>query len=115
VTVASTGTGVIEAAVRAWLEVDLSLLEARHTTARPGSRGYRAAYAAAAAQQRPDLSGLLDTLRRQLDAARSTELADWPPAAGGALVVEVEHLRRIGELLPSMDEYLERMTLPKMP
>jgi hypothetical protein len=35
------------------------------------------------------------------------------PAAGGALVAEVEHLRRIGELLPSLDEYLERMTLPK--
>lgn len=81
-----TALANVEAAVRAWLEVDLSILEARHTTARPGSRGYRAAYAAAApaaAQQRPDLSGPLDTLRRQLDAARSTELADWPPPPAG--------------------------------
>ena len=103
--------------MRTWLEVDLGILEARDTTARPGSRGYRAAYgaaAAAAAQRRPDLSGPLDTLRRQLDAAHSTELVDWPPTAAGALVAEVEHLRRIGELLPSLDEYLERMTLPKV-
>jgi len=112
-----TALANVEAAVRTWLEVDLGILEARDTTARPGSGGYRAAYAAAAAaaaQRRPDLSGPLDTLRRQLNAARSTELADWPPAAAGAFVAEVEHLRRIGELLPSMDEYLERMTLPKV-
>jgi hypothetical protein len=43
-----TALATVEAAVRTWLEIALSLLEARHTMARPGSRDYRAAYAAAA-------------------------------------------------------------------
>ena len=47
-----------------------------------------------------------------MDTARSTELADWPPAVHGAFVAEIEHLRRVTELLPSLDEYLARMILP---
>ena len=47
-----------------------------------------------------------------MDTARSTELADWPPTVHGAFVAEIEHLRRVIELLPSLDEYLARMILP---
>src|SRR5215471_14845664 len=70
-----------ETAIRAWLEIALSMLEARHTMARPGSRAYRDAYeaaAAVAARPRPDVSGALTTLLRAAESARSTELAEWP-------------------------------------
>ena len=110
------GLAAVETAIRAWLEIDLRTLEARHTMARPGSRGYRqasAAAAAVAAQPRPDLDGPLATLLRAVDAARSLDLAGWPPAARGALVAEVEHLRRIVELLPSLDASLTQMVLPR--
>ena len=108
----------VEAVVRTWLEIALGMLEARHTMARPGSRGYREACAAAeavAAQPRPDLSDALSALERTIDAARATELADWPSATRGALVAEVEHVRRIVELLPSFDDYLRRIVLPRVP
>jgi hypothetical protein len=110
-----TALADIETAIRAWLEVALSMLKARHTMARPGSRGYRDAYGAAAAvaaQPRPDLSGALATLLRAMESARSTELAEWPPDAHGALVAEIEHLRRVIELLLSFDENLRQMILP---
>ena len=110
--------GNVETAVRAWLEIPLRMLEARHTMARPGSRGYRQAYAAAAAvaaQPRPDLAGPLSTLQLAIEAARPIELSDWPQAARGALVAEIEHFRRVIELLPSLDEYLRQMTLPQDP
>src|SRR5262245_51027507 len=105
----------IETAIGSWLEFALSMLEARHTTVRPGSRDYRQAYAAAAAvaaQPRPDLSSALSMLLRAVDSARSTELAEWPAAAQGAFVAEIEHLRRVVELLPSFDENLRQMILP---
>src|SRR5207245_1337659 len=110
--------GNVETAVRAWLEIPLRMLEARHTMARPGSRGYRQAYAAAAAvtaQPRPDLAGPLSTLQLAIEAARPIELSDWPQAARGALVAEIEHFRRVVELLPSLDEYLRQMTLTQDP
>ena len=65
-----------------------------------------------AAQLRPDLSDALSALERTIDAARATELADWPPATRGALVAEIEHLRRVVELLPSFGDYLEQTILP---
>jgi hypothetical protein len=105
----------IETAIGSWLEIALSMLEARHTTVRPGSRDYRQAYAAAAAvaaQPRPDLSSALSMLQRAVDSARSTELAEWPAAAHGAFVAEIEHLRHVVELLPSFDENLRQMILP---
>jgi Fusaric acid resistance protein family len=111
-----TAVANVETAIRTWLEIALSMLEARHTTARPGSRGDRAANAAAAAmaaQPRPDLSGARRALERSIDAGRRTELAAWSPAARGALVAEVEHVQRVGELLPSFDDYLTRIVLPR--
>jgi uncharacterized membrane protein YccC len=110
-----TALGTVETAIRESLELVRSMLEARHTMARPGSRRYReacAAAAAVAARPRPDPSAALSALLRAVDAARSSELADWPPAAHGAFVAEIEHLRRVIELLPSLDEYLARMILP---
>jgi len=68
-----------------------------------------------AAQPRPDVAGALRTLERSIDDARSTELLDWPPAARGALVAGIEHLRRLVELLPLLDEYVRRMILPGDP
>jgi uncharacterized membrane protein YccC len=111
-----TAVANVETAIRTWLEIALSMLEARHTTARPGSRGDREAYAAAAAmaaQPRPDLSGARRALERSIDAGRRTDLVAWPPAAREALVAEVEHVQRVGELLPSFDDYLRRMVLPR--
>jgi hypothetical protein len=111
-----TAVANVETAIRTWLEIALSMLEARHTMARPGSRGDREAYAAAAAmaaQPRPDLSGARSALERSIDAGRRTDLAAWPPAARGTLMAEVEHVRRVGELLPSFDDYLKRFVLPR--
>ena len=106
----STGAALadVEGAIRAWLEIALGMLQARDTMARPGSRGYRqacAAAAAVAARPRPDLAGPLSTLERAVEAAR-------PPAERGAFVAEVEHLRRVVELLPSLDASLTQMILP---
>jgi len=80
----STGAALaeVEAAIRAWLEIALGMLEARHTMARPGSRGDRqACAAAAAARTRPDRGGPLRTLERAVEAARGIELGGWPPPA----------------------------------
>jgi uncharacterized membrane protein YccC len=110
-----TALADVTAAIRGWLDVALGMLEARHTTARPGSRAYHEACAAAAAvaeRPRPDLAAALGTLQRAIDEARSAELAGWPPAERGALVAELEHLQRLVELLPSFDEQLRRMILP---
>jgi hypothetical protein len=113
-----TALANVDHAIRAWLELELRMLEARHTMARPGSRGFREAYApaaAVAAPPRPDVAGALSTLGRAIGDARATELADWPPAARGALVAEIEHLRRVVELLPLLDQYLRQMMLPPDP
>jgi uncharacterized membrane protein YccC len=111
-----TAVANVETAIRTWLEIALSMLEARHTTARPGSHRDREAYAAAAAmaaQPRPDLSAARRALERSIDAGRRTDLAAWPPAARGTLLAEVEHVQRVGELLPSFDDYLRRIILPR--
>jgi len=111
-----TALETVETAIREWLEIALSMLEARHTMSRPGSRGYRdacAAAAAVAARPRPDLSAALGALLRTVEASRSTALADWPPAAHGSFVAEIEHLRRVVELLPLLGESLEQMIVPR--
>ena len=98
-----------ETAVRAHLGMLHDMLAARDTMARPGSRGHRHACAAAsglAACARPDLGAALQMLMRCLDDARFDALADWPPAATGSLFGEVEHWRRIIDLLPALDAQL---------
>lgn len=103
------------AAVRAQLELLRRILGARHTMARPGSRTYRAggkAAALVAAGPRPDLAGALHAFVDRLDSARFAELGEWPPAATGALFAELEHLRRIVDLLPALDAQLVRMCVP---
>jgi hypothetical protein len=54
-----------------------------------------------------DLLGML----RDLGDRDSTELAEWPPAARGAFVAEIEPLQRIVELLLSFENALRR-TIP---
>lgn len=105
----------LEAAVRAHLEILRRVLVARDTMARRGSRAHRRACAAArgvAACARPDLGSPLQALVGRLDTARFDALADWPPAATGALFGEVEHLRRIVDLLPALDAQLMHLCLP---
>jgi uncharacterized membrane protein YccC len=105
----------LTAAIRAHLEILRRILAARHTMARPGSHAYhRACLAAAgiATCPRPHLQRSLQTLLERADHARTAELAEWPPAATGALFAEVDHLRRIVELLPALDAQLVRMCLP---
>src|SRR5262245_46042827 len=82
----------VETAIRAWLQRALDMLEARHTMARPNSRGHHQAYVAAAAvaaRVRPDLLGALGGLERTIDAGRSTELDEWSPARRGVFAAEV--------------------------
>lgn len=102
-------------AIRQHVEVLRRILAARHTTARPGSRRYDDACLAAAGVAecpRPALSQPLNTLLDRVDRARFIELANWPPTATGALFAELDHLRRIVELLPSLDAQLVRMCMP---
>jgi uncharacterized membrane protein YccC len=107
----------VERSVREYLVLLLRVLEARHTTARPGSRPYHAALDAAAtvaAVRRPDLTAPLERLTQQLDAVRFSELADWPAAAAGALFAELEHLEGICRMLPKLDDQLIRASLPTL-
>src|SRR2546427_13009008 len=67
---------------------------------------------AVASEPRPDLYGALSGLGRTIDAARATELDEWPPTARGALGAELEHTRRVVWVSPSFDDYLEQMILP---
>jgi len=46
-------------------------------------------------------------------AAGLEPLAEWSPATRGAVVAEIEHLRRIVELLPLFDDYLRQAILPR--
>ena len=112
------GTALVEltAALRAHLDILRRILAARHTMARPASRDYhRACLAAAevAACPRPALGQPLQAVIERVDRARTVELAEWPAAATGALFAEVDHLRRIVELLPALDAQLVRMCLPR--
>jgi len=105
-------------ATREHLEADLRILDARHTMARPGTRAHHEARRAAAehaARQRPDLAGSFAELVALVGEARRAELLAWPIDAAGALLAEVEHFRRIVELLPRLDAALEKMILPDGP
>jgi len=106
----------LRAATREHLEIDLRILAARHTMAPPGTRAHHGACRAArqhAARPRPDVAGSFVALSDYLTTARTRDLMDWPPDALSALLAELEHFRRVSELLPRLDAALERMVLPE--
>lgn len=99
-------------AVRGWVTTLRAVLAARHTTAHPQSRRFAdavAAAATAAAHPRPDAQRALRGLMDALDRERPTGLAAWPPAATGALFAELQHLQRIVDLLPTLDDQIVAM------
>lgn len=105
----------LRAALRARLAMGIALLEVRHTMAPPGTRAHSTACDAArahAGRTRPDVAAPLAALVAAVATARTGELRGWPIEAGSALLAEVEHLRRMSELVPRLDDALEKMILP---
>jgi uncharacterized membrane protein YccC len=103
-------------AVRAHVERVRAVLIARHTLASPGTRRYRAACAAAvaaAAAPRPDLARAFGALVDAIDRVRPTALADWPAAATGSLFSQIEHIRRIVDLLPALESRAVTVCVPR--
>jgi len=104
------------AATRAHVAADLELVDARHTMAAPDTAAHQAACAAARActgRQRPDLAGPVARLAARVERARWDDVAAWPLEAASSLLAEVEHLRRMSELLPRLDDALQQMVLPE--
>lgn len=102
-------------ALRARLDFALALLDARHTMADPDTGPHREACRAAralAARPRTELEPLLAALVDAAAEARFAELLQWPPEASGAFLAEVDHLRRMTQLLTRLDAAVERMLLP---
>lgn len=105
----------LDAAIRARLQRLLAMCNARHHRAHTNSARHRAACdaaRAAAAAPRPDLAAPLAAFVAAADAQRHAADAPWPRAALEALMAEVDHLRRVSELLPQLEEQLERAILP---
>lgn len=105
----------LERPLHAYLRLLLALVEARHDRGRPGSRSNRAALAAAsavAARPRPDIVEPLRNLESAVADARRDALLSWPVSAASALLAEVDHLRRLVELMPALDQALLHMSLP---
>jgi transposase len=110
-----TTRAATHAALREHLAFDLAMIEARHTMATPGTQAHLAACSAARShctRPRPDLSAPLQALLDAVTAARPRELMTWTTEQSGALLAEVEHLRRMTQLVPRLDAALERMLLP---
>ena len=106
----------VHEALRAHLAFDLALLEARHTMAVPGTRAHDRACAAARAhcvRERPDLQEPIDALVSEMARARRDELLGWTTEQSGTLLAEIDHLRRMVQLVPRLDAALERMVLPE--
>lgn len=105
----------VHTALRTHVALGLAMVDARQTMATPGTRAHDVACAAArasAARQRPDLQVALDALLAEVARARRAELLDWTTEQSGSLLAEVDHLRRMVQLVPRMDAALERMILP---
>jgi uncharacterized membrane protein YccC len=103
------------AATRARIAAGLELVDARHTMAAPDTPAHHAARAAARActgKQRADLAEPVARLAARVQRARFDDVATWPLEAASTLLAEVEHLRRMSELLPRLDDALEQMLLP---
>lgn len=107
----------VHVALRAHLEHDLAVVDARQTMAVPGTRAHAAACAAARGhcmRTRADLQAPLDALLGEIARARRDELLGWSTEQSGALLAEVDHLRRMVQLTPRLDAALERMVLPDL-
>ncbi|MEW6269340.1 MAG: FUSC family protein [Thermodesulfobacteriota bacterium] len=115
------GRGVLDRlheTVRRRIALALDVVEARDTAAPPGTQAHAAACARARrldARTRPDLERPLADALAYLDAARTRELADWPPEALAEVFAELEHFRRLAELLPRLDAALEETLLAPAP
>jgi uncharacterized membrane protein YccC len=94
----------------------IRLTSARHHRDRVGSRRHVAACEAAAAVAATpiaDFDGPLAALTAAVAALRSGGgLSTWPSTASEALLAEVGHLERIGELLPKLEHQLVCAVLP---
>jgi uncharacterized membrane protein YccC len=105
----------LDAGVRTRLQRLLAMCSARHHRARTDSARHRAARAAArvaAAAPRPDLAAPLAAFVAAADTQRHAADAPWPREPLESLMAEVDHLRRVADLLPQLEEQLERAILP---
>ena len=90
------------------------MCNARHHRAHTRSARHRAACdaaRAAAAAPRPDLAAPLAAFVAAADAQRRAA-PPWPREAVESLMAEVDHLRRVTELLPQLEDEFERAILP---
>ena len=104
----------LDGAIRARLQRLREMCDARHHRAHTRSARHRAACDAArvaAAAPRPDLAAPLAAFVAAADAQRHAA-APWPREALESLMAEVDHLRRVTELLPQLERELERAILP---
>jgi uncharacterized membrane protein YccC len=107
---AAAAQTALEAAMRTRLERLSAMCSARHHRARTDSTRHRAAQAAARAAAlatRPDLDAPLAAFVAAADLVRHGD-ATWSREAVESLMAEVGHLQRIAELLPQLEEQLER-------
>jgi uncharacterized membrane protein YccC len=106
----------VESAIREHLLALLRLLDARQTMAPTASRPHDAARrraAALAARTPPDLDAPVHAMTERLEAVRLTELTDWPVPSTTSLFAEVDHLRRVGQLMPQLERVLVAACLPR--
>jgi hypothetical protein len=107
--------GDLEMATRERVRSVLAMLAVRASASRPGKPGHERACARAAlalGAARPDVSARVRRLVARIEETHFGELAQAPPRATGELLGAIEHYRRIGELLPRLDDELARALLP---
>lgn len=105
----------VETAARDRLGLVVEMLVGREAAPRPGKVGYERVCEEAARSlrgARPDVAAAVRRLVDRIEETRFAELADAPPRASGELLSAIEHYRRIGELLPRLDDELRRALLP---
>jgi hypothetical protein len=111
---AATAHAQLGNAIRARLQRLLTMLEARHHRARTDSARHAAAVQAArlaAAASRPDLAAPLAAFVAAADAIRHGD-TDWSREDIESLMAEVAHLQRVVQLLPQLEDQLERTIVP---
>ena len=111
---AATAQAQLGTAIRARLQRLLTMLEARHHRARTDSARHAAAVQAArlaAATSRPDLEAPLAAFIAAADAIRHGE-STWSRDDVETVMAEVAHLHRVVQLLPQLEDELERTIVP---